>query len=463
MGNLRTVKVSWLKPAAYNPRSIDQEARDGLDHSLRTLGMIRPIVATENGLLLAGHQRTESAKRLGITDVPAWVMPCMEDHAEVRFNQLHNAGDLDCQKSEIHIRGLQGGNHSYQPQAINVVHFDKHYALQYVCKMLNKYGQFGAAVVDKDGLVLSGHVYAMACKLLRLPLLAYRVPQSVSSRDARRMLTAQYGRFDYTNAPKETWNQAHAQPTRRGCSSDLFRRFVMPLIQKKHRILDYGCGAGLHYQTLRRMGYRANGWEPYPRLDTNTLDLHGYQENMITLCCDVGLNGLWDVVTCDSVLNSVDSKQAEQDVCLAIRCLTRPGGMAIISGRNRETHDKIVDGSRKVTTPTRRKTEFLDDHGFTAVPGKGAGWTYQLFHTKDQATALCRLIGGANGAVVDFYCNSYTWQAVVKRDTAPAGEIEMAALKRELSLPWPEPQRNPPSGENLIRLVAEKIGLAAAG
>lgn len=78
--------VAKLRPADYNPRVITPESQAQLRESIRAHGILRPVIATEAGLLIAGHQRTSQIRALGIETTPAFVLPPVPLGAEIRFN-----------------------------------------------------------------------------------------------------------------------------------------------------------------------------------------------------------------------------------------------------------------------------------------------------------------------------------------------------------------------------------------
>ena len=88
--------LDQARPAEYNPRVITPETFELLRGSLRNLGIIKPIITTTGGLLVAGHQRTRAMKAEGYTHAPAHVLNGhIGQSDEIRFNQLHNAADLE--------------------------------------------------------------------------------------------------------------------------------------------------------------------------------------------------------------------------------------------------------------------------------------------------------------------------------------------------------------------------------
>src|SRR5258706_12908990 len=86
--------IAHLNPAPYNPRRIDDARIARLRLSVRTLGLIKPVIAThEGGILLAGHQRTQAMLAEGLAECPAYVLDGVTTTDEIRVNQIPNASD----------------------------------------------------------------------------------------------------------------------------------------------------------------------------------------------------------------------------------------------------------------------------------------------------------------------------------------------------------------------------------
>ncbi len=68
---LRTLPVSLLKPAPYNPRIVLQPGMPGYDRLKRSLtefGLVQPIIWNEStGHIVGGHQRLAILEAEGIT------------------------------------------------------------------------------------------------------------------------------------------------------------------------------------------------------------------------------------------------------------------------------------------------------------------------------------------------------------------------------------------------------------
>lgn len=67
---IRTVHISALKAAPYNPRTISKEALAGLQASLQRFGLVQPIIVNKrSGNVVGGHQRLKALQAAGEREV----------------------------------------------------------------------------------------------------------------------------------------------------------------------------------------------------------------------------------------------------------------------------------------------------------------------------------------------------------------------------------------------------------
>ncbi|HSV47459.1 MAG TPA: hypothetical protein VLJ58_16840, partial [Ramlibacter sp.] len=146
--------------------------------------------------------------------------------------------------------------------------------------------------------------------------------------------------------------------------------------------------------------------------------------------------GLFDVVMCDYVLNSVDSQQAQADVLACLNAFCKPGGQVYFSGRKR---DRVaVMHAYTKTADSRRYAEFPDEHGLSALFRAGQ-WFFQKFHSAEEVAALVRSHFDAEGRHQYRDNSSTAWQvSLVKAMQAP--DIK-GAIDREFNLPLPNGRR----------------------
>ena len=82
-GDLRTLQISQLKPGRYQPRThFDETALDELAESIRTQGLMQPILVRPDGdqfEIIAGERRWRAAQRAGLTEVPVLLKDVREE------------------------------------------------------------------------------------------------------------------------------------------------------------------------------------------------------------------------------------------------------------------------------------------------------------------------------------------------------------------------------------------------
>jgi len=249
--------ITDLKGADYNPRLISDEQLSILKDSIAALGIVKPLIV-RNNTLVAGHQRTKALKSLGVFRCPAYVLSVeTTEYDEMRFNQLHNGTDLDSGAENAFIGcSLNNGFNTIDPKHVSADFRSPLAAVRgEIAKLIIKYGAWGSCVATTEGRIIHAAQYAMAAKLTNTPLLVYAIDESASKLYGD-FLNRQYGQFDYTNLPKNTYVQTYAQMNRlRGggeskASTDnkstLYENFVLPYLKKNTSVvgLDFGSGKG---------------------------------------------------------------------------------------------------------------------------------------------------------------------------------------------------------------------------
>jgi ParB family chromosome partitioning protein len=216
-----------------------------------------------------------------------------------------------------------------------------------------------------------------------------------------------------------------------GLKSSLYENYVIPDLRRGWRILDFGAGQCDYARTLRKAGYATFPVEFFFRKGKN-IDVSTVHTMIDMIARDIRKNGLFDAVVCDSVLNSVDTVEAEQDVLTCINALCRPGGRIYFSGRRQEFNEENARSTLR--RDRRRYIEFLDEDGFSAMFREG-NWFYQKFHSRKQAEALALRYIGPDSHYGSIRASG--WQiAGTKSVELPESQVA-ASLMREFNLPLP--------------------------
>ena len=150
---------------------------------------------------------------------------------------------------------------------------------------------------------------------------------------------------------------------------------MIPYLMKSHTesILDFGCGKGAYISRLMKSYSGAIGVEFYNNNGSQiNVSMGNLQIDRLIAYMEKKKN--FDVVVCDSVLNSVDSVEAEKSVmaCLNLFCKKK----LFISGRPlKAILDKLEHSKDK---SARKYVSYLDSDNFTGDYRKG-NWYFQHF------------------------------------------------------------------------------------
>jgi ParB family transcriptional regulator, chromosome partitioning protein len=396
--------IRTLKGAEYNPRRIDAETFAKLRESVSTLGCVKPIIVRKD-TIVAGHQRTKAMIAEGIHWAPVYQLGTdASTYDEVRFNQLHNGTDIDygTELAYIDSKCINPGWVYVTAEKIKQRTGGTTSGAKVrneILRLVSRYGAWGSCVATMDGEIFHASQYALACKQVGEPVLTYVVPREVEQQ-AKAALGRGYGVFSYDHLPKQTFIQTLAQLPRltgdkRDNRSPTYETLIIPWFQANltDRGLDFGCGKGDYVERLSKKGIDLIGMEFFRRKrENNSIDVASVNRMVDALVKRLVRKGLFDVVVCDYVLNSVDSVQAEHDVMTCVNAFCRIGGSLFISGRRREQVDNALKSDRAINQTLKRGIEFLDGNGFSSMYRQGR-WFYQKFHTHEQAARLVERFG----------------------------------------------------------------------
>jgi DNA modification methylase len=95
---IQTMKVAELTPADYNPRTISDEALNGLTSSLAEFGTVQPIIWNKRTKrIVGGHQRAKALEQMGETETEVVVVsiPAAKEKAlNIALNNPAIAGEF---------------------------------------------------------------------------------------------------------------------------------------------------------------------------------------------------------------------------------------------------------------------------------------------------------------------------------------------------------------------------------
>ncbi len=442
------IKIDSITPAYYNPRKISDRQIEKLKESIKSIGFVIPILVNKsNNTIIAGHQRTRSARACGGETVPCIFVKDISLGDEIKFNQFHNGVEAKATK-EIKLKGEHPKEKFLQIPCDNFIIPKetpvKAAYIKEICKLIIKYGNVFSTVVCK-GRVLFSDEYIRACKILNLNVNVY-ICDDEKYNDLVCYLFQDYGEYSYEKIKKNTFVQGLAQMNRnvtkketikKQNKSRLYETMVLPYLQKNANtdtsILDFGCGKAAYINMLSKR-YDAIGLEFYNNNKKGILVSKG--NKMIDDLCDkISINPQFDVVVCDSVLNSVDSVEAENSVmaCLNLFCKEK----LFISGRNMERIKYAMNAKN-----SKGKTNylyFIDNDGFTANYREGQ-WFFQKFHDEEQIRELIERYG-FKIEKINFQKLQSSFQVECRKVKNLSRDEYIKAIDFEFNLPLPNGKR----------------------
>lgn len=431
------IAINKVKPANYNPRKISEKQFEKLKQSITEHGFVMPILVNrKNHTIIAGHQRTKAATAIGITEVPVFYIDDINLADEIRFNQIHNGTDNEY-NGMVYLKNERETGFYTLPVSEFHIKDKNATVVKEICKLILKYGNVLCCVIDGKGSLV-GSNYVHACKLLGLDVNTSVIRTS----EKRNLLQEEYGVFTYEELEKNTWVKGLAQMFRDTTEKDtgkkknkssLYTNLVIPwLAGKKLSILDFGCGKGAYIKSFNSKN--AIGVEFYNN-NSKSIDVAKGNRQIDAMIKHIEINGPFDVVVCDSVMNSVDSLEAEEAVVGSLNSLCSLNGHMFISGRTVEAVSSNIN-LKKDRNVGKRLIEFLDADKFTANFRKGK-WYYQHFHDKKDITSLIERFGFEIEELI-YNKFSHTWQVRARKVAEIPDEAKKKAIDFEFNLPLPE-------------------------
>lgn len=437
---METLSIHNITPASYNPRKITEEAFQELQGSLKTLGFILPIIVNkENMTIIAGHQRTKAALKVGIESVPAYFVEGISLLEEITFNQVHNGIENEPKKHGTFNGELSIGFHEGIPNSNFEIQEHLSSFTKDICMLIRKYGDALCAIVCGDE-VMFGNNYIKACQVLDIP-----VHVSVIAPEKKDIFlyyfSKDYGSFCYEQIQRADYVQGLAQMTNKKIENSHIYQMALPFIKAENNkslsILDFGCGKAFSIDYVKKqLGYKnAIGLEFFNH-NKKGIAIDKGQEMISKLISHVQKHGKFDYVICDSVLNSVNSQEAEDAVLQILMLFCKVGGKIFFCGRTKESVEDIYKQKRNVVDLSY-SSRFLDEHGLTSKLRNGQ-WYFQKFHTKEDVDAIVKKLH------LDIIANkreSAMWQVGGIKTKELTDEEYLHGIDFEFNMTLPNKQR----------------------
>lgn len=384
---IKEFAVENLIVADYNPRIINENSFTKLKESILKFGIIKPLIINgNNNILTAGHQRTKALKNLGMKFAPVIKLQNIAKSDEIMFNLFHNSIETNGSKVGLSlVPNIPYGYNFVESKFINIRKNLNPIVVKEISKLIIKYGTWGSVICNEDGAIVTNSEYAIACKLLEKPLLVYKMKNDEIEK-LKHYLNEDYGKYYFNNLEIKDYNQTFCQMHRLSWEKELksttYTKYILPILNKELRVLDFGAGKCSYPDKLRKEGYQIFMYEPFYRHEkSNSFDINKIVSFIEEIQKDISKNGLYDIVILDSVLNSITSLEMQHNVLLVCNSLLKDKGSLILGTRSLGKTTTTLKS--KQATNRKRDIEFLDDSQFSVTFRNGV-WTKQRFTTKEQ-------------------------------------------------------------------------------
>lgn len=123
---VQEIKVSELKPSAYNPREITEKDFSSLKKSIQEFGFVEPVVINKEKGIIGGHMRVKAAQELSMETIPCVTVdlpPEREKLLNLALNRISGRWntqklgelivDLSTKKVDLDLSGFEGWEIEY--------------------------------------------------------------------------------------------------------------------------------------------------------------------------------------------------------------------------------------------------------------------------------------------------------------------------------------------------------------
>lgn len=482
MINIKLVEPSLLEFASYNPRKVYQERLDLVRLSIRKLGWLLPVYATESGEILSGHQRVLTATQLGHERVPVVFLPSMDDRKRKAVNILFNRSTNDFDRSDVSqdvtkrllesdVMALAGELDDcpmdYYPcmntKTESIAPYVKANSGKWVsyarnvARSLNRLDVLMPIIVDGNRQVVNG--------IGRLQMLAEKKINNghfleldeKRSKLAALMLNLLSMDFDIHTKYEDLLRYNSFRRARR-TRAGLGRGFVFAIIGNKtaktfdinnptHRarwirkfgksIVDFGAGHLQEAEMLRRNGVYVSAFEPYRLGSNDDIDKPLSIATTKAFLADVRSGKQFSSVFISSVLNSVPFRKDREHIvkiCSAL-CSKNTTVYAVASGTG-QTGYTIIGRDYLADTQSGRITTPLDYEPGIVLGDISDLPKVQKFHDASEFYDLFKTAFESVQAGTDAGVNVY---AIAQKPLPYDGLKD--ALEFEFNLPYPDNSR----------------------
>lgn len=363
------VPISVLSFDTTNPREVNQKVVDTVLFSLKKFGLIMPIIAFKDGVILGGHQRIKALRQDGqqfvyvnyiktgfkkerITINMALnrvIQEIDESQTDVQFiaeddvlkiEKLDTIEDYSCC-----LKNIKFGN-------VKLKNAEPNRNLIVLENYLHSRGVFLPVVVDSDLNVIMGSQRALFYRQIKKPV-PYIVLEGERSRLISKALRGISNSFEFkdkdflrTSARRHIVNNmVQVERCIYGQYKNTYNFSIyVESVKRKlgNNILDFGAGNGKQTSYMRQLGVKITTFEPFVPTGgiLNEVSLLKTKLNYENFLNELRKNEPFTTVVANAVLNSVAIKDDIFKVCYLLRCFAIGGTLQGTTRSKRKEDDK---------------------------------------------------------------------------------------------------------------------------
>ena len=345
------VPISVLSYDTTNPREVNQNVVDTVLLSLKKFGLVMPIIAFNDGIILGGHQRVKALRSDGQKYVYVNYIKSGFKRERISINMALNRVIQELDYSQTDVNFISDD----EKRQINDLDSVDNYALkvgdvqfgdvQFSSNLLEmeRYlysrGVRLPVIVDSDLNVIMGKQRAMFYKMN-----GKKMPYIVID-DERKDLIAKalrgvsnsfdFGDKDYLRSSARRHivnNMVQTEQVIYGTYKPRYNFSIYAESVKRklgNNILDFGAGNGKQTAYLRQLGVKITTFEPFVPTGgvINEVSLLKTRQNYEKFLDELKKNEPFTTVIANAVLNSVPLKEDLYKVCYLLRCFSIGGAL----------------------------------------------------------------------------------------------------------------------------------------
>lgn len=419
--SLREININSYIGDSDNPRHLKDNVADLLELSLRKYGLLSPIYVTGKGLILSGHQRTATLRRMGETKSYVTVLPSIttksttnavnfafnKELQEILSYETPNPEEMD--KMRANLESMPDLEDKFQRlKNMELVEVGKIKCNQEVSKRLidnskllfNKAKVVMPLIVDENYNIINGipRFKLYEKKFKQVPCIV------VKGLDANifRYITAQYSFDSKEDNIRQEQRRHHinyfiGNETKQlllGRKAHKYDSYIFYNYMQRQfpRMLEFGSGNGKQTAFMRNIGIDITLFEPFVNNFKGGISLSETYQSLNNTLDSLEKCEPFDFVRASMVLNSVPFEADRLKVVVLMKFLAAGSKVLMASSRSKNSMGSAL---RRATAT---KVDMLSDN---AMVSTGIKTKIQRFHDYTDMVEMFNPVGDLGQTIIE--------------------------------------------------------------